>query len=72
MPRRGRRTVYLITYLQLLIFDLKLKSGPKSGPVEIYTTVFDLFYGDLREILVPRRGLELSRIVFNYRYLISI
>jgi len=28
VPRRGRRTFYLIIYLQLLIFDLKLKSGP--------------------------------------------
>ena len=33
MPRRGRRTFYLIIYLQLLIFDLKLKSGPESGPL---------------------------------------
>jgi hypothetical protein len=32
-PRRGRRTFYLIIYLQLLIFDLKLKSGPESGPL---------------------------------------
>ena len=33
VPRRGRRTFYLIIYLQLLIFDLKLKSGPESGPL---------------------------------------
>ena len=33
MPRRGRRAFYLIIYLQLLIFYLKLKSGPESGPL---------------------------------------
>ena len=33
VPSRGRRTLYLIIYLQLLIFDLKLKSGPESGPL---------------------------------------
>ena len=32
VPRRGRRTLYILVYLQILIFDLNLESGPKSGP----------------------------------------
>ena len=34
------------------------ESGPKSGPVRSYTTVFAWFIGNLREILVPRRGVR--------------
>ena len=32
VPRRGRRTLYILVYLQILIFDLNLESGPESGP----------------------------------------
>jgi hypothetical protein len=37
--------------------------------VRSYTTVFAWFIGNLRKILVPRRGLELSVLLFNYSYL---
>jgi hypothetical protein len=34
VPRRGRRTVHISIYLQLLILVLKYKSGPENGPSE--------------------------------------